>query len=133
MSHRCHASVLIVDDDAELRNELRVELERAGFSVALARDGSEALDYLGANPAPRVIVTDLFMPGMNGGDFMALLERDAGLSKIAVLVMTGAATCVLAEALTRSGAVVLAKPFPVEALIDHLDHHCSEPALTALP
>src|SRR5690242_5374004 len=64
------AHILVVEDDADVREALVDVLEAEGFSVAMAEDGAQALDYLGgAAPRPALILLDLMMPNMNGLQF----------------------------------------------------------------
>ena len=61
--------VLIVEDDDGAREALSDCLEMEGISVASARNGKEALDYLHHAHRPKVILLDLFMPVMTDGNF----------------------------------------------------------------
>src|SRR3954452_4450654 len=58
--------VLVVDDDADIRESVREVLEEEGYSVVLANDGQESYDYLAGNPPPDCVVLDLWMPVMDG-------------------------------------------------------------------
>src|SRR5688500_8781652 len=84
-------AVLVVDDDEDIRSELRSVLEYVQYFVLEAEDGTEALDILraGAAQASRLIVLDLVMPCMSGWELVDLLRRDPSLSRIPVLVMSG--------------------------------------------
>ena len=66
--------VLIVDDNADIRESLKRVLERAGYAVELARDGDEALSRQKANPA-NVLITDLFMPERDGFETLAAFRK----------------------------------------------------------
>lgn len=78
------ANVLIVDDDANVRRALRRGLESAGFSVAEAADGFDALDKE-RELSPAVIVLDLRMPRMNGIEVAAVLRQRFSKSKVLLL------------------------------------------------
>jgi PleD family two-component response regulator len=58
--------VLVVDDDADIREAVKEVLEEEGYSVILASDGQQAYDYLAENPPPDCVVLDLWMPVMDG-------------------------------------------------------------------
>jgi two-component system, chemotaxis family, chemotaxis protein CheY len=85
--HRC--SVLIVDDDSDLRELLGVLLDGEGYIVAVARDGREAIDVLRSTPEICIIVLDLAMPLMDGIAFRTAQLRDRSLAWIPVMVMSG--------------------------------------------
>jgi CheY-like chemotaxis protein len=80
--------VLVVDDDDDLRDMLSLCLETAGFEVATAVDGLDALRRLRAWP-PQVIVLDLRMPRMNGVELIRIMKREPALAGISIIVVTG--------------------------------------------
>jgi CheY-like chemotaxis protein len=83
--------VLVVDDDDDLRRCLCDLLEYDGYSVAEARNGREALDWLfNERERPIVILLDMLMPVMAGKDLLAILRNYVRLSKIPVIVMSAA-------------------------------------------
>lgn len=88
---KSRGAVLVVDDDDDVRSELRDVLESENYVVLEARDGKEALETLRAGTAPgiRLIVLDLVMPCMSGWELVDLLRRDPTLRRIPVLVMSG--------------------------------------------
>jgi two-component system chemotaxis response regulator CheY len=81
--------VLVVDDDADIREAVRGVLEEAGYSVVLASDGQRAYEYLAENPPPDCVVLDLWMPVMDGWSLASevLLGR---LPTVPILVITAA-------------------------------------------
>jgi CheY-like chemotaxis protein len=88
MSSTQHAAgsplVLVVDDQAEVRRLIHRMLEHSGFEVAEAANGEEALGLLDAGVSPRVIVLDLWMPIIDGWEF---LERTT--TRAPVIVISG--------------------------------------------
>ena len=82
------ALVLIVDDDFDLRETLTDVLEDAGYGVATAADGVEALAYLRSHPPPTVILLDWMMPNCNGAQFRAEQLADPALAAIPVVLLT---------------------------------------------
>ena len=86
--HRC--SVLIVDDDAEVRELLRVALHAEDFQVAGAANGREALDHLRSHADTCIILLDLMLPVMDGMHFRTAQLHDRSLAWIPVIVMSGA-------------------------------------------
>jgi CheY-like chemotaxis protein len=80
-------SVLIVDDDRELRSIYRVILERAGYTTHEAPNGVEALKFL-ANQMPDVIVMDMLMPMMGGEVVMQRIRQMSSPIKVRIVVLT---------------------------------------------
>jgi CheY-like chemotaxis protein len=70
-------TVLVVDDDASLRQLYKEELESEGYRVVLASDGLQALDVVAGEP-PDVVVMDIRMPAMDGLEAMTRLLRERG-------------------------------------------------------
>jgi len=80
-------TLLVVDDDLDIRDALQDVFELEGYAVLLAADGLEALTQLRQVEAPpRLILLDLMMPRMDGYAFREALRHDAALSDIPVLV-----------------------------------------------
>src|SRR5690349_12960096 len=81
-------SVLVVDDEADTRDLLASLLSHAGFTVATAANGLEALAALRAI-RPQMILLDIQMPIMDGAVFREAQRRDKELIRIPTVVMTG--------------------------------------------
>jgi signal transduction histidine kinase/DNA-binding response OmpR family regulator len=79
--------VLVVEDEADMRNILRRMLERAGWVVAEAANGHEALERL-AEDRPHLILLDLMMPEMDGFVFVEVLRQQDAWRSIPVVVVT---------------------------------------------
>lgn len=82
--------VLVVDDDADVRANLRDMLEDLGQDVVEAGDGQQAFDFLLANPSVHVplILLDLDMPRMTGWELLKLLKSYLRFANIPVLVVS---------------------------------------------
>ena len=85
--HRRDRPVLVVDDDAEVRQLLRRMLESEGFAVVEAENGRVALERL-RGETPSLILLDLMMPEMDGFEFVAELRSHEGWRAIPVVVIT---------------------------------------------
>lgn len=112
--------VLLVDDDALVRRSIARILVGAGFTVATAADGFEALEKLrAADPRPQVVVLDLDMPRMSGEETLEhLLRIDPDLR---VVVVSGHWDPDRRRALlARGAAAYLSKPFDVATLREAL-------------
>ena len=88
MSPEMQKYILVVDDEADVRNDLQTALEDAGFKVGTAKDGFEAMESVKRN-RPDLISLDLVMPKCSGARFYHELRRDKELSKIPVMILTG--------------------------------------------
>ena len=77
-------TILIAEDDADIREVLRLYLEGEGFAVAEAADGDTAL-RLALSSAPDAAILDVMMPGMNGYELTRALRR---LSEIPILILS---------------------------------------------
>ena len=111
------ARVLVVDDNEALRDNLAEALELEGYAVAVASDAETALELLTKDPPPLVILLDFKLPGMNGGELLALIRADARLAGIRVVMTTGS---VGIRSLTSAADAVLMKPFGVRDLLSAL-------------
>lgn len=107
--------ILVVDDEASIRDLCARVLQRAGFEVAVASSGEEAVGRLQAE-AFDAVISDIRMPGLSGLDVLgAAKQRYPG---IRVVLITGFGTAQTLERARHSGADrILTKPFnPVELL-----------------
>jgi DNA-binding response OmpR family regulator len=84
---RRQATILLVDDEDQLRRVMRDLLEREGYAVAEARDGVQALDEVDRH-APDVIVLDLNLPGLDGYTVLSQLRSREHTREIPVIVLT---------------------------------------------
>jgi CheY-like chemotaxis protein len=109
--------VLIVDDDPDIRDELREALAERGWHVVCAENGSEALEYLRSGaPLPRVILLDMMMPVMSGQQFREHQNNDPLLAGIPVVVVTAGRDFPMSPTLA-----VVRKPFRVDAITSVLE------------
>jgi CheY-like chemotaxis protein len=115
--------VLIVDDDLPIREALRALLEGEGYDVEEAENGRVALDRVRGGQAPAVVLLDLMMPVMTGGEFLRAVKHDPLTVRIPIIVMTA----------WRSGATgitgvppdgYLRKPLNVDALLSMVRGFC---------
>lgn len=107
-------TVLIVDDDGDLRRVLRAQLEGAGYRVLEARDGSAAF-HVAREANPDVITVDLSMPGVSGWELVERLEEDPEASRIPVIVLSGMGPDADTEATARLPRVM--KPVSPDSLL----------------
>ena len=87
MADKVGKTVLVVDDEPDVRLFLRTVLEDAGFGVALAANGNEALERM-TESLPDVISLDLVMPKMSGLKFYKYIQKNKERAVIPVVVVT---------------------------------------------
>ena len=120
-----HRTVLVVDDDPDIRDILVQVLEEEGYRVAGASNGREALSYLRSTPKPPcVILLDLMMPIMNGWQFRVEQQRDPEISGIPVVVITATGDA-QRKAANVDAAEVLEKPIELDRLIAAVARACA--------
>jgi CheY-like chemotaxis protein len=107
--------ILIVEDDADIRELMKIFLEADGYRVDLAADGLEALEELEAGPRPALILLDLMMPRMDGEQFMKQLQA-SGFARIPVVIMSGHSAA-KRKAEELKAASCLMKPFEADDLL----------------
>ena len=105
-------SILVIDDEAEIRESLSDALADEGYTVEVAANGDEALARLGRMERPCVVILDLIMPRMSGVDFYQAMQANPQLSGIPVLVSTSDPTQ------APAGLPVMRKPVNLDRLID---------------
>jgi len=123
--------ILVVDDDALIRDTLATALGDEGYAVRVAPDGRAALSSLG-NWRPDLIVLDLMMPVMNGAEFRAAQRSTADAAHIPVIVLS-AAHEVQSRAASLDPAAVFTKPFDLGALLDAIAHVLDRPQQSPNP
>jgi len=113
--------VLIVEDDADLREMMAQLLSLEGYRTAAVANGREALDYLQQEIAPNLILLDLMMPVMDGWEFRRRQQADPSLADVPVIVLSaldqGRTTAVSAHA-------ILKKPLDFDRLIELVRSYC---------
>lgn len=108
------ATVLVVEDDDDLREVVTQTLQRNGYVTLSARDGEEALELLQRDPLPALVLLDLMMPRMSGWEFRRRQLADQRLARLPVVVMT--ATQTLDEAAIQADGL-LRKPLSFAGLL----------------
>jgi CheY-like chemotaxis protein len=115
-------SVLVVDDDDDMRTSLWHLLSDEGFHVHTAKNGRDALTCLQEIEAPCLILLDLMMPVMDGNQFLAERRRDAQLSSIPVVIMSAWTRDWKGK--TLGVDAVVTKPVRPEDLLKLVERYC---------
>ncbi|MGH8013768.1 MAG: response regulator [Candidatus Binataceae bacterium] len=106
-------TILVVDDDSDVRESVTDLLELHGYHVITASDGRSALVQLkNAAPPPSLVLLDLVMPVLDGRSFLKQARHNRRLAGIPVLIVTGEDTSNVPGA-----AAVLRKPVAPETLL----------------
>jgi two-component system OmpR family response regulator/two-component system alkaline phosphatase synthesis response regulator PhoP len=119
------AYILLVDDDADTADILRFFLEREGYEVVLAREGSEALRLLGERGEPDLMLLDLKMPGLDGWGVMEALARHPSWLGIPVVVLTSSWEVSVADVLALGADGMLLKPVMPDELLATVERYSS--------
>jgi DNA-binding NtrC family response regulator len=126
-------SVLVIDDEADVRDGIKRVLERAGFSVRITDNATDALLELQRVPA-QVVITDIIMPKLNGVDAISLMVQKFPMVRIVAISGGGnfdsrgnqpaaiTTTTYLAAAKKAGAHFVLTKPFESQELIDAVEN-----------
>jgi CheY-like chemotaxis protein len=114
-------SILIVEDEHDIREVLTEILQDEGYAVDSVRNGLEALAFLQEHH-PELILLDLGMPVMTGWEFRDQQQRDPALADIPVIVMS-ATPYLDRTAATLRAANCLDKPIELHALLDMIEQH----------
>ncbi len=113
--------MLIVEDDADLRDMMSQFVSLEGFRAATAANGLEALGYLRRRPAPKLILLDLMMPVMDGWEFQRERRRHPSLVDVPVVVLSALDESRALDAATHG---FMKKPLDFERLLQIVRTYC---------
>ncbi|HEY9836008.1 MAG TPA: adenylate/guanylate cyclase domain-containing protein, partial [Vampirovibrionales bacterium] len=109
--HTLHPTIVVVDDNPDLRNYVSGILTREGYRVILARNGAEGFDVV-INHRPQLIVTDLMMPLVSGLDMIQMIREDESLRGTPIILLTAKVNeDTRIEGAEKGADAYLAKPF----------------------
>lgn len=115
-------NILIIEDDASIRELLVELLESEGYHVAQAINGLEGVHYLQSQPKPDLILMDLMMPVMDGYGFLTEQMKNSKWSSIPVVVMSAEASA-KEKLKPYTVTAFLAKPVELEAILDAVSRY----------
>jgi CheY-like chemotaxis protein len=117
--------VLIVEDDADLREMMAQLLTLEGYAAQTVANGRDALSYLEQGHHPDLILLDLMMPIMDGWEFRRRQRDNPSLAHVPVVVLSALDQ---ARAADLGGAAFLKKPLDFDRLLELVRQYCSHPA-----
>jgi DNA-binding response OmpR family regulator len=115
-------SVLVIDDDAEVRQLLKTALENQGTSVETVGDGEAGLAWAG-DQHPSLILLDMNLPGSDGFAILRSLKESQATKDIPVIAMTGSPdlkTSARARVLSLGASDFITKPFDLNMLVTEI-------------
>lgn len=115
-------SILVVEDDSDIRETLKLTLEVEGYRVESAAHGQEALERLQDMPRPCLILLDLMMPVMSGFQFLAVKEKNITIAPIPVVIVSAFSE----EARKVNTQGFVKKPVDLEILLPLVRHYCDK-------
>lgn len=104
------STILIVDDDADIRLLLRLELDAEGHQILEAGDGAQALAAIGAD-APDLVILDIMMPVLDGWGVLAALDPATAPPIVVITALASEGDRHIAELLDCGALDVIPKPF----------------------
>lgn len=111
------ATILVIDDDLDLQQMLRLMLQRGGYKVVTTGDGPDGLTKA-KQLKPDMAIVDVMMPGMNGYQVVRKMREDPEIARMAILILTARAQPVDREAAIAAQADdYMPKPFAPNELL----------------
>ena len=121
---------LVVDDSPETLRLLTDALDGAGMTVMVAMDGAAAIRIVD-QITPDIVLLDAVMPGIDGFETCRRLKRDAGLTNVPVIFMTGLAeTEHIVRGLEAGGVDYVTKPIVIEEMLARIRVHLANARMT---
>ncbi len=131
------ATVLIVDDDADIRDLAREILRDAGYRTLEAADGVSALEIMQNHTGHLVVLLDILLPQLDGASLLGIAARNHHMAvSNAYVLMTGkpiVAFPVLRQLAAQLGALILPKPFDRDALISAVNRAAASLRVQPIP
>ena len=127
------ATILVIDDDLDLQQMLRLMLQRGGYKVVTTGDGPDGINKAKAMK-PDMAIVDVMMPGMNGYQVVRKMREDPELSPMAILILTARAQPVDREAAIAAQADdYMPKPFAPNELLAKVNELMTNRAASQSP
>ena len=120
---------MLVEDAEEISSLLEYLLRRAGFTVAIARDGKQAVDYIGREPPTDLAILDILLPYFSGFDLVEKIRRSDTWKEVPIVMLTAkAGEKDIVRALELGANDYILKPFQPNEVIARLKRFLRSPA-----
>lgn len=117
----CCQSILVVEDDDDIRNAIVDLLENEGYTTESAINGKDALEKLRAlEGKPCLVLLDMMMPIMNGREFLDEVMKDSRLAPIPILIVSAVAD----KSNTEGSVGFLKKPIDIDVVLKVVSQYC---------
>lgn len=117
-------SILIVEDERDIRESMQQILEYSGYEVYLASNGKEGMDFIGRQK-PDLILLDLMMPVMNGWAFLESKGKNTDVAGIPVIISTAYGNRINGTADVKG---IIRKPVDLNILLPMIEQSIEEPS-----
>ena len=114
-----HGRILIVDDEADFLASLAEVFQEEGYQVETAANGRDAMTKMSGEQTPNVVILDMMMPVMSGGEVYAAMRSDPRLAKVPVIVSTSD------PARAPEGCAVMPKPIKLTRMLEEVGKICA--------
>lgn len=111
--------ILIVDDEPEMLDLLKIHLENNKYDIIAAMDGESCLK-IAASEKPDVILLDLLLPGMSGIEVCRRLKEDDDTKDIPIIMLTAAGSDMAPKGLEKGAVSFITKPFDISNLLSEI-------------
>lgn len=112
-------SILVVEDDQDIRTSLVELLESEGYKTEAAENGQRALEILRVIPKPCLVLLDMMMPVMDGREFLNEVKKDSQLAPIPILIVSA-----VAEAKESGTVGFVRKPIDIDVILRKVNQFC---------
>ncbi len=117
----CCRTILVVEDDDDIRNAIVDLLENEGYNTQSAINGKDALEKLRViKERPCLVLLDMMMPIMNGREFLDEVMKDSLLAPIPVLIVSAVAD----KSNTEGSVGFLKKPIDIDVVLKVVSQYC---------
>ncbi|NMO23137.1 response regulator [Pyxidicoccus fallax] len=125
--------LLIVEDDADIREALQGYLELQGYEVRVASNGKEALEHLDTSPRPSLILLDMALPVMDGHRVLTTRKSNEALAEVPVIILSAGMAAMnprdrAVYAANYDVAAFLKKPVEPRQLVELIERHALKSA-----
>jgi two-component system sensor histidine kinase/response regulator len=118
--------LLVIDDDIISQTLLRSTLTHAGYSVIVASNGEDGIQMAAAQQ-PNLIVLDIMMPGIDGGEVAIILKNDPKTKDIPIIFLSSLITEKVKKTNDKKESIVyLPKPYNKDELLNEVKNYFSE-------